>query len=45
MHTKIWSENLKRKDHSEDLGAGCEDNMRKDLKETRSEVRVWNGFI
>jgi hypothetical protein len=33
MNTKLWSENLKGRDHLEDLGAEVEDNIRMDLRE------------
>jgi hypothetical protein len=34
MHTIFWFENLKGRDHSEDLGRRWEDNIRIDLRET-----------
>jgi hypothetical protein len=33
MHTKFWSENLKGRDHLENLGIGFEDNIIMVLRE------------
>jgi hypothetical protein len=43
MYTQFWSETLKGRDHSEDLGVDREDNIRIDLVEIGWEV--WTGFI
>jgi hypothetical protein len=33
VHTKFWAENLKGRDHSEDLGVKWEDNIKIDFRE------------
>jgi hypothetical protein len=39
MHTKCWLENLKGRDHSEDLSV--DDNIRMNLRETGWEIMDW----
>jgi len=41
MHTRFWSENLKERDHSEDLGRRWEDNVKMHLREIIWEVVDW----
>jgi hypothetical protein len=41
MHTKFLSENLKRRDHSEDLRGGGKINSRLDLREAVWETVDW----
>jgi len=41
MHTKFLSENLKRRDHSEDLRVGGKINSRLDLREAVWETVDW----
>jgi len=41
MHTILWLENLKGRDHFEDLGVDREDNIRMDLTEVGCEIVDW----
>jgi len=41
MHTKFWSENLKERDHVDDLCVSGGDNSRMGLKEIRWEGVNW----
>jgi hypothetical protein len=38
---KTWSENLKGRDHAEDIGVDGRDNIRMDLGEIRLEDEDW----
>jgi hypothetical protein len=41
MYTKFWSENLKGRDHAEDLGVDGRINIRMDLREIGWEGVDW----
>jgi hypothetical protein len=43
IHTKFWSENLKGRDHSEDLGVDGRIMMKCMLG--KQDEKVWTGFI
>jgi hypothetical protein len=41
MYTVVWLENLKGRDHSEEVGVDGNVNIRMDLRETAWEVVDW----
>jgi hypothetical protein len=43
MHTRLWSENLKRRDHSEDLGVDGREIYEWILQ--KQDGKLWTGNI